>query len=351
MSGSPFKVSNAFQLGLLGGLGVLTALLVGSMLISLANVLTYVFAAIFIALGLDPIVSWLEGRNIRRPWAITIVVVTILAFFVGLGMSFLPNLITQSAHFVQSTPQILDSFLQIPLVHTLDIRFGGAISDALGQAGTFLANSGNWPTMLGGVVKVGLSILNGVTGGIIILILSLYFMASLKSLKRFVYSLVPASRREKFQDIAEQVSTAVGRYVIGQVTIAGFNAVLGFIFMLICGIPYAGVLATISFLLALVPLVGSLTAAAIVTLVALGQSPALAFVAIIYYLVYMQIEAYVISPRVMSKAVSVPGAVVVVAALAGGTLLGVLGALVAIPVAASVILVLRQIVMPRQDAL
>jgi len=321
------------------------------MLISLASVLTYVFAAIFIALGLEPIVSWLENRKLKRPLAITVVMVAIVAFFVILGMSFLPNLITQTAHFVQSTPQILESFLKVPLVKTLDLRFGGAISDSLNQAGTFIANSGNWPTMLGGVVKVGLSILNGVTGGIIILILSLYFMASLQSFKRFVYSLVPASRRAKFQDISEQVSTAVGRYVIGQITIAAINAVLGLIFMLICGIPYAGVLATISFLLALIPLVGSLSAAALVALVALGQSPALALIALVYYLIYMQVEAYVISPRVLSKAVSVPGAVVVVAALAGGTLLGVLGALVAIPVAAAVILVLRQIVMPRQESL
>jgi putative heme transporter len=351
MSGAPFKVSNSFQLGLLGGLGVLSALLIGSMLVSLASVLTYVFAAIFIALGMDPIVSWLESKKLPRPAAISIVMLAIVAFFVILLMSFLPNLITQSAHFVQSAPQILDSFLRIPLVHSLDARLGGAISDGLDQVGKFLANSGNWPTMLGGVVKVGLSILNGVTGGIIILILSLYFMASLNSFKRFVYALVPASRRPKFQDIAEQVSTAVGRYVIGQVTIAALNAILGFIFMLICGIPYAGVLATIAFLLALIPLVGSISATALVTLVALEVSPTIAIITLIYYVIYMQIEAYVISPRVMSKAVAVPGAVVVVAALAGGTLLGVLGALVAIPVAASVILVLRQIVMPRQDAL
>ncbi|MFM1795877.1 MAG: hypothetical protein RLZZ340_554, partial [Actinomycetota bacterium] len=79
-------------------------------------------------------------------------------------------------------------------------------------------------------------------------------------------------------------------------------------------------------------------------------SPITAIVAAIYYVVYMQIEAYLISPRVMRKAVDVPGAVVVVAALAGGALLGVLGALVAIPVAASIILVIRQVYMPRQSA-
>ena len=103
--------------------------------------------------------------------------------------------------------------------------------------------------------------------------------------------------------------------------------------------------------LALVPLVGSLIAGTLVTAIALTVNPTAALIYAIYYLVYMQIEAYVISPRVMKKAVSVPGGVVVVAAMAGGALLGIMGALVAIPVAASIILILRQVWMPRQDKL
>ena len=102
-------------------------------------------------------------------------------------------------------------------------------------------------------------------------------------------------------------------------------------------------------MLSLIPLVGTLTGSAIVTVVALSMSPTTAIIVAIYYVVYMQVEAYLISPRVMSKAVAVPGAVVVVAALAGGTLLGVLGALVAIPVAASVMLILKQVLVPRQN--
>jgi len=161
---------------------------------------------------------------------------------------------------------------------------------------------------------------------------------------------VPASKREKFHDISEQIATSVGRYVIGQFTIAAINATLSYIFMSIAGIPFAVVLAFIVLLLGLIPLVGSITAATIVTLVALSVSPTTALIAAIYYLIYMQIEAYVISPRIMNKAVAVPGAVVVVAALSGGALLGVLGALVAIPVAASAILIIRQLLVPHQDA-
>jgi predicted PurR-regulated permease PerM len=349
MPSNPLKVSNAFQLGLLGGLGVLTSLLIGNMVVTIATVLTYVFASIFIALGLDPIVGYLEKRGFRRPLAILTVVAVVIVSLTTLLVSFVPSLISQTAHFIENTPTIISGFLELPAVVALDTHFGGAITSALDSAGNFVADSGNWPTMLGGVVQVGISIVNGVTGAIIISILSLYFMASMSNFKRFIYALVPLSRRSKFVDISEQVASAVGRYVIGQVGIAIINAGLAFIFMLIVGVPYAGVLAALSFLLALVPLVGSLSATAIIALVALGQSPMLALVVVIYFLIYMQIEAYVISPKVMNKAVAVPGAVVVVAALAGGALLGVLGALVAIPVAASIILIIRQIVMPTQN--
>jgi predicted PurR-regulated permease PerM len=161
--------------------------------------------------------------------------------------------------------------------------------------------------------------------------------------------LVPASGRDTFVSLADQIADSVGRYVIGQVFIALCNGVLSFVLLSILNFEFALVLAFTTFLLSLVPLVGTLSGAAIVTIVALGISPTTALIVAIYYIIYMQIEAYVISPRVMSKAVSVPGAVVVVAALIGGTLLGVLGALVAIPVAASVMLILRQVVVPRQQ--
>ncbi len=109
-------------------------------------------------------------------------------------------------------------------------------------------------------------------------------------------------------------------------------------------------LAVIAFFFSLIPLVGTLTGSIIIVLTCLVVgSPTTALIAAIYYLIYMQIEAYVISPRIMGRAVSVPGAVVVIAALAGGSLLGLLGALVAIPVAASILIIYRQVVIPRQN--
>lgn len=347
--GKRFSISNTFEVGFLGGLGVLAAILVGQSLVTLATILTYLAAAIFIALGLDPLVRFLEKRGLTRGYSILTVVLSILAIAAAVTVAVIPSILQETSALLSDAPNLINNLNQLPLIQSLDFQFNGAISSAIQNVSDYVANASNWPLMLGGVVQVGLSLINGVVGFVVILTLSLYFMASLGRFKKFVYALVPASKRKVFSDLAEEVADSVGRYVGGQATVATINASLGFIVMTICDVPFSVVLAFITFLLALIPLVGAMTGAALVTLVALTVSPATALVVGIYYLAYMQIEAYVISPRVMKRAVSVPGGVVVVAALAGGALLGIMGALVAIPVAASAILVIRQVWMPRQN--
>jgi predicted PurR-regulated permease PerM len=345
-----FKISNGFSFGLLGGLGVLTALLIGNALASLASLLTYIAAALFIALGLDPILKWLGTKNVQRPAATAIVTAALLAALTAVIWGIAPTLVSQASNLISSTPSTIESISKLDFVVKVDNQFNGAVSNALENSAAYLSDSANWPTMLGGVVQVGLNIFNGFFGGLIIVILTIYFMAALPGFKKWVYSFVASSGRAQFTNIADQVSDSVGRYVIGQVSIGFIGSSLGFIFMTIMNIPFVVVLTFISFLLGLIPLVGSITAAVIVTAVALTVSPTVALVSAIYYLIYMQVEAYLISPRIMKRAVSVPGSVVVIAALAGGVVLGVLGALIAIPVAASVILITRQVIFPRQDA-
>ena len=199
-------------------------------------------------------------------------------------------------------------------------------------------------------MQVSVAVFNGFFAALTILILSLYFMASLSSFKRFTYSLVPASKRDTFKVFTETIADSIGRYVLGQVSIAALNAVLGFTVMTIFNVPYAVVLAVLSFLLVLVPMIGSMVNSAVIILVALMVSPTTALMVAVFYLVYMQVEAYFITPRVMRKAVKVPGAAVMVGALAGGTLLGLLGALVSIPATAALAMVIKQVWVKRQNA-
>ncbi len=348
-SQNPIKISNAYQVGLLGGLGVLTAILIGNALTSIATIITYVSAAIFITLGLDPVVSFLEKRRIPRGVSILIVVIAIFGALGGLIALLVPTITQQGTTLIKNAPEILNNFSQTSWVHSLDVQMNGSISHSLDNLGAFITNSNNWPTMLGGVVQVSMMVFNGFFAGLTILILSLYFMASLSSFKKFTYSLVPASKRETFIEFSEVISNSIGRYVIGQVSIAALNAVLGFTVMSIFGVPYAVVLAVLSFLLVLVPMIGSMVNSAVVILVALMVSPGTAIAVAIYYLIYMQVEAYVVTPRVMKKAVKVPGAAVMIGALAGGTLLGLLGALVSIPATAAISMIIKQVWIKRQN--
>ncbi|MCA1942749.1 MAG: AI-2E family transporter [Yonghaparkia sp.] len=350
------KIHNAFRLGIFGGLGVLVALLIGGAFASLATILTYIGAAIFIALGLDPLISWLESRKWPRWAALVTVLIGVLGLFTGLVFALIPVVLEQSSRLIAeitryvTTPRLLDELLAqvqavIP-VEVLDIR------EAAQAVLAYLTDPDNLAQIGGGVLSVSVSIATGVFGALIILILTLYFTASLGSMKRALYRLVPRSRRDTFIDIAEQVSHAVGRYVVGQVGLALINGVASFIFLNAIGAAYPALFAFIAFLFSLVPLVGTLSGSILIVLTQLLVNPesiATVIAAAVWYLVYMQVEAYVLSPNIMNRAVKVPGVVVVIAALIGGTLLGILGALIAIPVAASILIVIDQVIVPKLD--
>lgn len=351
MAATRMKIANAFQLGFFGGLGVLAALVIGGAIATLANVITYVFAAIFLALGLDPLVSFLEKRRLPRPIAVVAVVTLTLGLITLIIWSLVPTLISEGTRLLESAPRLLSEITSLDWIAGLDSALGGAINSAFLVISEFLANSNNWPTMLGGVVQVGISFFTGVFGFVIIVVLTIFFLASLESLKGSIYKLIPGSKRDRFIKISDQVAKSVGRYVIGQLSVAALNALLAFIVMSAVGLQFAVVLAFVVFLLAIIPLIGSISGATIVVLTALAVDPTSAIILLIYYLIYLQLEAYFISPRVMNVAVSVPAVIVVIAALSGGALLGVLGALVAIPFAASVIFIVREIFIPRQNSL
>ncbi len=350
------KIQNAFRFGLFGGLGVLVALLIGGAFTSLATILTYIGAALFIALGLDPLVTWLESRKWPRWAAILTVLVGVLGLFAGLVFAIIPVVIEQSTKLInQITAYVrniesLDSFFEqvqaiIP-IEIIDVR------QASQGALAYVTNPDNLAQIGGGVFSVGVSIATGLFGALIVLILTLYFTASIANIKGAMYRLVPRSRREQFIHISEQVAHAVGRYVVGQVSLALINGVLSFAFLSIIGAAYPALFAFIAFLFSLIPLVGTLTGSIIIVLTQLLVNPdsmLTVIVAGIYYLVYMQIEAYLLSPNIMNRAVKVPGVVVVIAALIGGTLLGILGALIAIPVAASILIIIDQVVVPKQE--
>jgi predicted PurR-regulated permease PerM len=352
------KIQNPFRFGLLGGLGVLVAIAIGSTIGSLATILTYIGAALFLALGLDPLVTWLEKHKFPRPLAIVTVLVAVLAVFAGLILAIIPVITEQVQNAIKAVPALITGFNDGTIRENIENAFPWLNVQEVLDGITEWFSTLDYTSIGGGVLTVGIGIAAGVTGAIVVLILTIYFVASLSGLKRGLYQLVPASKRPTFIDLAEQVSAAVGRYVIGQGSLALVNGVLSFIYLTLVlplfGIPvdYSALLAFIAFLGSLIPLVGTVSGSVVITLLVLVFNGSPSVIAVgIYYLVYMQVEAYFLNPRIMAQAVKVPGAIVVIAALAGGTLLGILGALIAIPVAASLLLIINQVVVPRQSEL
>lgn len=348
-----FVVQGPFRLGFTITLGVLAAILVGQMFGQLSVIIMYVVGGLFIALALDPLVTKLERHGIKRPMGIAIVFAGFILIVGGILAIVIPMLANQIAMLITTAPKYFVDVQHQEWYLFLEERFGNFVDfgGLLETAQNLIGKPENWAQLAGGVWQAGIGIANGLTATIVVLILSLYFLSSLQATKRAFYSVIARSKRAKVIDITEQITASVGGYVNGMVLLALINSVLGFIMMTIVGVPFAGLVAVGVFLLALIPLIGSVLATVLVSVVALFNSPTTALVAAVYYLIYMQLESYVLTPRVMNRVVSVPGALVVIGALAGGTLLGLLGALISIPVTAMVLMIIKQVWVPRQDTL
>lgn len=350
-SGTKWRaVHHPFALGFFLTAGALIAIVGGLAISNLSTVIIYVVFALFAALGLDPVVRTLERHSVKRTWGIVIVYFAFAIVLFAVLMLIIPTMVRQVTQFVSDLPRLISDFQKTDAYGWLRSTFGESVGDVFTQAQQFITNPNNIVAIGGGVLQVGGTIITGISGGIIILVLSLYFLASLPVMKQSFYRLTPAYSRPSVADLTEKITDSIGGYLMGMVVLATCNAVFVFLMFLILGLPFPLLLAVVAFCITLIPLVGTVIFWVIGSAVALFATPLGALVFAIAYLIYMQLEAYVLTPRVMNRAISIPGALVVIGALVGGTLLGLLGALVAIPVTASVLLIIKQVLIPRQDA-
>ena len=344
------NLNHPFVIGFFLTLGGLVAFALGAAVSSLVTIWIYIAFAMFAALSLDPLVRRLENRGMRRGWAITVVYFVLVLVLVAIIWLIVPTVISQIAQFIRDIPGMIGDFQRSDLFAWLSAQFGDQVPDLLADLQKFLTDPNNVAAIGGGVLSIGVTIGSTISGVIIIIVLSLYFLASLPEIKQAFYRLWPARLRPVTSELTEKITTSVGGYLGGMVVLAFFNALVAFLLYLFLGLPFPALMAVVAFSLTLIPLVGSVLFWAVGTVIALIASPLGGLVFAIVYLVYMQIEAYVLTPKVMSKAISVPGALVVIGALVGGTLMGLLGALVAIPVTASILLIIKTVYIPKQDA-
>lgn len=343
-------ISRPYAAGFFLTLGGLTAFLLALALSNLSTVLIYIAIALFVALALDPLVRMLVRRGLSRAWSIVIVFGGLAVVLAGSLWLLIPPVVRQVEQFVTDIPSFVFDLRDSDVVRWVETNFGDSVGDIINEVQRFFTNPANLTAIGGGLLQVGIGIGEFISGAIIVLVLSLYFLASLPKMKNTLVRLTPARSRATVADMTGQITDSVGGYLAGMVVLALCNAVFAFIVLTILQQPFAALLAALAFGITLIPLVGSVLFWATATLFTLIVSPTAGLIFAIVYLVYMQIEAYILTPRVMNRTISVPGALVVIGALVGGTLLGLLGALVAIPVTASVLLIIKQIVIPRQDA-
>ena len=299
----------------------------------LREIVQWIVIAVFLAVALTPVVDWLNRRRVPRSLAILLVYLVLLLAIAGMGAMILPPLVEQ----VQELVIFISGLFEQP---------GGpnqALEDLAGQYGlsgyveTLREQVSTLPSQLTVVATPLLSVTRGVFSSVtaVLSILLMSFFLVLDG-DRFVEAglrLFAAPQRPRLRRILSQSANAIYGYISGNLTISVIAGVVTYIVLKIVGMPYALALALVVALLDLIPLVGATLGAIIVIVVGFVVDPLKGAILTAYFLIYQQIENNVIQPLVYGRSVRLHPLVIFVAVLAGGELLGILGALLAIPIA------------------
>jgi predicted PurR-regulated permease PerM len=341
--GPALNKRNPFLIGFIGGLGVLFAYAIFLGIRNAASILVLIFIALFLAVGLNPAVVRLRQWGVPRGAAVAIVALTLLALLSGGLIALIPPLVTQTSQLIQNVPDFIQSLQRNQTVNDLVERY-----DILNKVQSAL-DAGTVGNALGGVVGGARLVFGTIFNVLTVLVLTIYFMASFDRIKEGAYALVPASRRTRVRLLTDEILTKVGAYMVGALSIAVVAGFCTWVFALIVGLAYPFALAVVVAVCDLIPQIGATLGAIIVSLVGLASSITTGIVCIVFFIIYQQVENYLIYPNVMRRSVKVSDVAAVVAALLGVGLFGVIGALVAIPMVAAIQLIMREVAVPSME--
>jgi predicted PurR-regulated permease PerM len=299
--------------------------------------LTWIFIAGFLAIAISGPVNWLHERTHRRGLSIALVYVALILVPVLLAALLVPPIVEQLNNLINNLPayvsDLQDFIARSDRLRQLEEDYN-ITAELQKQASTLPGRVGDAAGILS---DIGLGLVNSVFAGVTILVLSLFMIGSGRGWLDWAAERQGPERAEWIKRLYDRIGNAVGNYVAGALGQALIAGVLAYIVLLILGVPYAGSLAVVIFLLDLVPLVGATLGAILVGIITLfNDFPTVTVVWVIWSIVYQQVENNVIQPRIQAKAVAVHPFVVLTSVLFGATLFGVLGALLAIPVAAAI---------------
>jgi predicted PurR-regulated permease PerM len=344
--GRPLDRRSPFFVGMAATAGVAVTVLAVELVVVARETLVLIGLALFIAIGLEPAVSWLVRRGLPRWTSVSAVFLVLFGAVGGFLAAAIPQLVSQASAFAVQVPAYLQELQnQNTTLGSLNQRFG--ITDRIQEA---LGAAGGTTGLLNGVLGAGAVVLDVLSSTLIVLVLTVYFLADLPRLRRGMYRMVPGTRRPRVILIGDEVFAKVGAYVLGIMVLCLIAGSAALTWTLVLGVPFPLLLAIMVMLLDVIPVVGTTAAGAVVTLVALTVSLPVGLATAGFFLVYRVVEDYVLVPRIIGRAVQVPALLTVVALLLGAVLLGVVGAIVAIPVAAAVLLVVREVLVPRLDS-
>ena len=305
--------------------------------------LGWLFIALFLAVALAGPVDFLQRRGVRRGFAITLVYLGLTAVPVALGALMVPPLVNEASNLAEEAPAYardVTTFVnENERLRDLDADYD--------LTGTLREQAEKLPSKLGGAAgtlrDVGLGLVNSIFALVTILILTAFMLGGGRRWIDHGLRYLPEDRAERTERVLRRSAAAVGNYVAGALAQATLAGILSFVVLSILGVPFAAPLSLIIFFLDLIPLVGATIGAVAVGVVTLFTSfPTATIVWVVWSIVYQQVENNVIQPQIQKRAVSINPFLVIVAVLFGSSLLGVLGALVAVPVAASIQIAARE---------
>jgi predicted PurR-regulated permease PerM len=332
-------------MGFVGASGALLAYWLLTNIAAISSTLVLIVVSLFLAAGLHPAVSFFERRGLKRTYAVIVVIVCVIVAVALFLVAIVPVITEQVASLTDKAPDWFDQLQHNGLVRDLDREY-----DVIDKARDYVTGGDFVGTLFGGALGVGLAVLGALFNTFIVLVLTLYFLSSLDTTKKALYRLAPASRRDRVSRLGDRIIDSVGGYVSGAFIVAMCAGISSLIFLFAVGLgEYAVALAFVVAVLDVIPMIGATIGAIVVTAIAFAEDPKIGIACVIFYVIYQQVENYVIYPRVMSKSVDVPGAVTVIAALIGAALLGVVGALLAIPTAAAILMLTREVFVRQQD--
>ncbi|MCU1693256.1 MAG: rane protein yrrI [Frankiales bacterium] len=336
----PVKTGFAVTAGALLAVGSAYAL------VTVRHQLVLLLISLFVAIGLDPAVRFFVRRGLSRSLSVALVSLLTLALLVGFLASLAAPLSREIASLIDATPGYLQQLQDRS--STL-----GRVNEQLHltERAQALASEGFGGDTAGNLLEVGSAVAAGIFDTVIVLVLIVYFLADLPRITHAAYRLAPRHRRPRVGLLGDAIVARVGGYVLGNVATSVIAFFFTYVVLVVLDLPYALVLATLVGVLDLVPLVGSTIGGAIAALVALStQGTTAAVVVVVFTFVYRLVADYLINPVVLRRTVDVSPLVTVIAVVIGGGLLGVVGALVAVPTAAAVQLLLTEVVYPQRDA-